>query len=157
LKKENLVAGLIFLVFSIFLYVETLRFPSPPVQGTGLAFWPRFLLIMLMCASLLLIYSGRRQEGNEAAEGAKRADKDIVIKKPLYAIAVSVLFMVLFKVTGFAFSIFLYFLAITVIVDPDLRPSRLCMRGVQALGVVMLVYVVFGLFLRVNLPKGIFF
>ncbi|MFZ5946178.1 MAG: tripartite tricarboxylate transporter TctB family protein [Bacillota bacterium] len=160
MKKEDVIAGIIFLTISVALFLQTLTFPAPPVQGSGPSFWPRLLLIILAILSIALIVSAFRNKIISAVINVDIKEKENAKKKmskPLWGIISAVLFVLLFKKLGFFLSTFFFLYALTFIIQFDLTPKKILTRALQSSLLVGVIYLLFGFFLKVNLPKGILF
>lgn len=159
LKREDVFIGVVLSIVSVVFFINTYTFPVTPVQSAGPAFWPRVLTVILFCLSLVLIIGGvikrKRQKQN--------ANKDYTPKpilKPMIAIAISMLFVALFKKLGFVITTFSYYLAMSLVIKQKIEykniKSWLSML-LQSSAIVGLIYFVFKVFLNVDLPSGIVF
>ncbi len=135
--------------------LDTYTFPITPVQGAGPAFWPRLLSILLIILSVILIISSFKNE-EKSVDKPKKANY-----KPYIGILLSVLYFLLFRKVGFVVMTFFYFCGLSVLTDglksgfPNIK--GLILMVFQSAVLLGIVYFIFRVFLRVNLPQGMFF
>ena len=150
MNKRDIGFGVLFILLSIPLFLETFNFYNPPQQIAEPALWPRIVLVLLVLLSLGLIYTGFKGKPQEKSEGHRGGDLRVAL-----AMVATVLFLEAFKPLGFVFSILLYFLAITYILEPTKDPKVFVVRLIQATVLVVLIHFIFGVALSVRLPHGI--
>jgi hypothetical protein len=158
-KKEDIIAGIIFMGISIFLFIQTLKFPKPPVQGTGPSFWPQVILTLMVIFSIALIINGLTSRKTGAA-GTARPKVALNVKsvpKSVWGILVTTLFVFFFKQLGYMLSTFFFLIILINVINFDLRPKKLITSAIQSLLMLGMIYLIFDVFLKVNLPKGSFF
>ncbi len=137
------------------MFIDTYTFPVTPVQGAGPAFWPRLLSILLIILSVILIISSFKGE-EKSTDSSKKINY-----KPNIGILLSVLYFLLFKKVGFVVTTFFYFCGLSILVQGS-ESSFSNIKGLalmifQSAVLLGIVYFVFKVFLRVNLPQGMFF
>lgn len=155
MNKKDFIAGIVFIIISVVMFLDTYTFPITPVQGAGPAFWPRLLSILLVILSVILIINSfKSQEKN--VDKPKKANY-----KPYLGILLSVLYFLLFRKVGFVVMTFFYFCGLSILADDSETgfPNKkgLLLMVFQSAVLLGIVYFVFRVFLRVNLPQGMFF
>ncbi|NPV43594.1 MAG: tripartite tricarboxylate transporter TctB family protein [Firmicutes bacterium] len=163
MRREDFIAGIIFMIISITFFVTTFTFPKTPVQSTGPAFWPRLLSIMLFILSVSLIINSFRSKilstiANIDLEETKKRRKALI--RPITGIVISMLYVFLFKKVGFAVTTLLYFTSISMLVrkDSSFKDIKAMIPVlIQSSILVGIVYSIFRVFLKVNLPHGLLF
>lgn len=150
MNKRDIGFGVLFIIISIFLFRETFNFYNPPQQIAEPALWPRIMLVLLVILSLGLIYSGIKNKPEKKKEKSRAGDTRVIL-----AMVATVLFLEAFKPLGFVISVLLYYIAITLILEPTKDPKTLGIRFLQAAILVLFIHFVFGKALSVRLPHGI--
>jgi putative tricarboxylic transport membrane protein len=165
--RADVGAGVLLFALGILILAGT-----PGIEAThttdplGPRFLPRLLAIILMFLSAWLIVDGARQMGGkhakDAASGAawERAEDEPIPPTPaadtgkrrvLLIVAAMALYVGLMPLIGYEIGSVLFFLAMLWIAGQR-RPVMLI---VQAVGTMIVLYVLFGVILGINLPEGI--
>jgi len=155
LNKKDFGAGVIFIIVSIAMFLTTYTFPITPVQGAGPAFWPRLLSVLLFILSIFLILGSFKGKGSTFYGGK-------INIKPYIGILLSILYFLLFRKIGFVVATFFYFCGLSLLTVDSKKHGLLNFRSLilmvgQSVIMLGIVYFLFKVFLRVNLPRGIFF
>jgi putative tricarboxylic transport membrane protein len=137
-------ASLFLLALSIFFSVQSYSLGMGNVHNPGAGFIPFFSGIALGCLSLTAVIktTGKKRE---------RVDSGGNWKKPLWVLGSLTIYVILFERLGFLVASFL-FLIFSLL---NFRPRRLLGILIVSFVTVSLSYIVFGLWLRVQLPKGV--
>lgn len=157
---KKLLPAIVFIIFSVILYVETFNFPVSRGNDIGSAFWPRLQIYLLVGLSLLYIISVYRNRDKPEGEGEETAEEDASYKKPskaVYGIIIFIGFAFLFEILGYIISILLLYFALAYVMYGDQFKHRLKNVVLQAVVILAVVYVIFPVVLNVRLPNGIFF
>lgn len=165
MKIKDLMIGCLFLFISCLFFIATFSFPTPPVQAAGPAFWPQIMSITLGVFALALISKSIYELKKEKKVSMSRAKKsspkvDTVtegIKRPVKGMMATGLFIFLLHYFGFIIGIVIYFIIITIILNPKYSWRRLTLAIIQASILIITIYFLFGEFLNINLPTGIVF
>lgn len=144
MTNNNRVFSVFLLIAFIALYFVTLSFPQKA------AIYPRGLLIVGMTCVLALFISTFIGKNDEEKKVFINRDE---LKKLLISIALMVVYVILLTVLGYAVSTFLYMLIQIWVLKPEKKISYL----IVALVSTAILYVGFGIFLKIWLPKGLFF
>ena len=164
MRIRDRVFGCFLLVVCFLLYNETKEFPVPGhFKSSPPALWPRMVLTLLAALSLALIIISVREHlkepKGEKAQGHKidfRAIFASINKRVVAAIAVTLVFLFTFRPAGFVISCFVYFIVLTMILEPTKKIKTILYRVAQAAALIVFIYFVFCKGLRVQLPPGPF-
>lgn len=159
MKASGIVPAGIFILLSVFLFLETNKFPVRPGQDVGIAFWPRLLLILLLILSVVLIITTIKDSLNSHEDSTFVKWKGRIFKllKPVLGMLSCVAFVFFFKELGFVISSFFIFIILAGITHEKLSLKKFSGIVIQAIVMVAVVYLLFGELLNVGLPQGIFF
>jgi putative tricarboxylic transport membrane protein len=144
MTNNNRIFSVFLLIIFIALYFVTLSFPDKS------AIYPRWLLIVgMVCVAALFIstFIGKNDEEKKVS-----ITKD-ELKKLLISIVLMIMYVILITVLGYAVSTFIYMLVQIWVLKPEKKVSYL----IVALVSTAILYVGFGIFLKIWLPKGLFF
>lgn len=153
-KKHKILSGLVFIAFSIVLFIETQNFPLPNGRDIGSAYWPRILIFLLIAFSVILIiqaFVSKSPEDNSPDDERKKVNY-----KPLLGIFSIVLFVVFFEILGFVISIFIFYILSNLILREKMNLKTFGFVVVQAISLMIIIYLLFVQLLSVSLPLGIF-
>jgi len=146
--------GLGLLAFSGWLYSNLGKIPANPLVPIGPAFYPRFLLLVILVLSLGLIVQSLLLSGKEG--GSEKIAPRIALKKyrpTLLGFFIFGLYVLLLPKLGFLLSTTLFVAGLQWLLGPP-RWQRLAGSAVLGLGTALFAYLVFELYLRVLLPRG---
>jgi hypothetical protein len=147
-------AGLILLVISLALVVQSLSLPSLPIVPVGPGFFPRIVLIFVACASIGLVAQDvlkrRRSEEAGLAPAAPRRNYGIVI----VAFAIVGSYVLLLPLLGFRVATVMFVAVLQAALDRPRTLRRWTELGAIALGTALITYIVFERYLLVLLPRG---
>lgn len=146
MKKSNLVIGSILILVSAFVWIYSqVVFPEETAVTVGANFFPRVLSAILSVLAILLML--QRPDG----EQWKPSFKDPSFQRVMIAIASCILFTVLLKPVGFILVSCLILVGLMFM----LGFRKYWMMAVIALGVSVVVQVLFEHVLGVVLPYGV--
>jgi len=146
--------GLGLLGFSGWLYSNLGKIPANPLVPIGPAFYPRFLLLLIILLSLILILQCLLVYGR----GKKREEIAFRLwlknyQPTLLSFFIFGLYVLLLPKLGFLLSTMLFVTALQWFLGPPLW-QRLPRSALLGLGTSFIAYLVFELYLRVLLPRG---
>ena len=144
MTNNNRIFSVFLMMIFITLYYVALSYPDKST------IYPKGLLAVGMACVVALFISTFIGKNDE--EKKVFINRDELIKL-LISIALMGLYVILITVLGYAVSTFLYMLIQIWVLKPDKKISYL----IVALVSTAILYVGFGLFLRIWLPKGLFF
>ena len=157
MKKLNIVFSVVLIAVAAFFFFYADTFKMLPGQTEiGPGAFPKAVCVGLAVCGVLLIIQELRKGGSEKAE--------LFSKKLLIGIAAAVVYFVLLKILGFVLdSIWVVFVMMALLLNEPFKKARSCassgvnwplMLAVSILAPVVL-YAIFGMFLKVPLPNGI--
>jgi hypothetical protein len=149
--RSESISSAALILFSIFIVIESRDYPLGTVDNPGPGFLPLLLGAVLGLMSILLLFKtlikGRSRICDTSWPGRERFLKISVIFTGI------LLFTLFLEVTGYLLNIFLLFLILLRPVGRQKWPSSL---GIS-IGAVLISYLLFDWWLRVPLPRGIWF
>lgn len=145
------VAGLIGLVFSLWLFVLAGDLPRSALVPIGPGFYPRLVLGLTALASLALVVS--------SLVAASRAGAAPPVARANYALVTSAfvlfgLYVVALPLFGYRLSTVLFVALMQVAIEPPRSRRAFIVVGVVALATSLVTYLVFEHYLQVLLPRG---
>ncbi|MDD4437201.1 MAG: tripartite tricarboxylate transporter TctB family protein [Tissierellia bacterium] len=144
MTNNNRMFSVFLMIVFIALYFVALSFPDKS------AIYPKGLLIVgMICVTAMFIgtFIGKNDEEKKVF-----INRDELIKL-IISIALMILYVILLTVLGYAVSTFIYMLIQIWVLKPEKKISYL----IVALVSTTILYVGFGIFLKIWLPKGLFF
>ena len=149
--RSERISGLVLILFSVLIMVESRKYPIGTVDNPGPGFLPMLLGFVLGLMSLALWIKTWIKVKTQIQK-TSWPDRQGLIK--IIAIFIGILlFTILFEVTGYFLNIFLLFLLL-------LRPigrQRWSMTLMISIGAVLVSYLLFDWWLKVPLPRGVWF
>ena len=148
MKKLNIVFSVVLIAVAAFFFFYADTFKMLPGQTEiGPGAFPKAVCVGLAVCGVLLIIQELRKGGSEKAE--------LFSKKLLIGIAAAVAYFVLLKILGFVLdSIWVVFVMMALLLNEPFKKAWPLMLAVSILAPVVL-YAIFGMFLKVPLPNGI--
>lgn len=146
MKKPDIITGLIGVLISIFVFIETSKFPKDIVMGIGPGFFPRILAELLLIASVILIIQAIKRKTEETTEKFDLKDKNI--QRSGIVLLVTILYFLLLKPIGFIIGGIIYLFVLMFI----LKKRNYFMMILIASGVTTGIFLVFKMILHITLP-----
>ena len=151
------------------LYRETGNFMDLPMfVASPPHLWPRIMLGLLAVLSAMLVAVNAKEllkeKKEKKPEGAPQGVREKIDlkaffaanKKVVAAMVATLAFLFLFIPLGFAITCFVYFVVITMILEPTRDKKVIIFRVAQSLALIILIFLVFTKGLSVQLPSGPF-
>ena len=138
MAKKNRITAIVVIVLSIFGLMEAKSYP------TEAAAYPLAILLMAIALSVILLVTKPR---------VKTKPGNIVYRQLYGMIAFTIAYYILIRVIGYYFATLLYVLVSMYF----LKERNLIVLASVSVGFVVVLYCVFGLFLRVPLPHLVLF
>lgn len=138
MAKKNRITAIVVIVLSIFGLMEAKSYP------TEAAAYPLAILLMAIALSVILLVTKPR---------VKTKPGNIVYRQLYGMIAFTIVYYILIRVIGYYFATLLYVLVSMYF----LKERNLIILASVPVGFVVVLYCVFGLFLRVPLPHLMLF
>lgn len=161
MRKDGIV-GLLLLLMSGWVFLQTREIPHPPFTPLGPAFYPRVLLALLGLLSLFLIASdltkGWRRRGVPEEERVPMPLKAwIVHSSPVLAcFTTTFAYVVLLPILGYPLSTGLFVASLFGLLGPK-RLKQVPLALLTGVATAALTYWIFEVYLRTLLPRGILF
>lgn len=145
MKKANIIISIFLIIISIFLYYQTITWEKDP------ATLPRLMLGVIIFLSILLIIRSI----------TKNPKKNNIIKKMskqsffriFIVTCITFLYVTSINLLGLYLSTLIFLIIVLLYVG---EKNKLVIIGVPILFSIF-IYLIFGLFLHVDIPQGIFF
>lgn len=157
-SKRDIISGAVFGTGAIILYTYASGFPMREGQAAAVSpgFYPKLLAVLLAVLSIIQIVTSiisRRKE----AETLPPIWKD---KRSLRLFAITlgalIAYPFVMRLIGFAFTGFIFLGALIFALSEGSRKGKqLVMIGVITVGISVLTYLVFRVFLRIPFPTGL--
>ena len=138
MAKKNRITAIVVIVLSIFSLLEAKSYPAEA------AAYPLAILLMAIVLSVILLVTKPR---------VKTKPGNIVYRQLYGMIAFTIAYYILIRVIGYYFATLLYVLVSMYF----LKERNLIVLASVSVGFVVVLYCVFGLFLRVPLPHLVLF
>ena len=147
MKRNDIIAGIIFIVLGIFIFTQTIRYPAPLEKGhPGPGLFPNILALLFIGFGLALVLKARKltSAGVEITPGPRK------ISNSLFVLAIVAFYIVVVNFLGFLVtSAVLLFLLMK-----KLRVTIL-KSAIASIVITLFVNLMFSKILRVPLPWGI--
>ena len=147
------IAGLILLVVSLLLLVQSFQLPSLPIVPVGPGFYPAIVLSFMAAASALLVVQDvikHRAPAEAGASDAPRRNYRLVV----IAFAIVGAYVALLPLLGFRLATVLFVGALQAALDRPKSARQWAVLAAIALGTALVSYFVFERYLLVLLPRG---
>ena len=142
-KQRDYACSVLFLIFGIFMFIQSLSIHSMMDKDVGSGFVPK---IVISAIKLLLTFLSKK------SEEAKKSDEDIM--GGLLTIVLLAIYVVLFKPLGFILSTFIYlFFQITLLSTEKNR--NLILFGIISVVAPVVIYALFVYVIKMPLPTGL--
>jgi putative tricarboxylic transport membrane protein len=147
------VAGLILLVVSLVLLVQSFQLPSLPIVPVGPGFYPSIVLFFMAAASALLVLQDVMKHRTPAAAGASDAPRRNY-RLVVIAFAIVGAYVALLPLLGFRVATVLFVGALQAGLDPPRTARQWAVLAAIAIGTAVVGYFIFERYLLVLLPRG---
>ena len=148
-KQRDYACSVLFLIFGICMFIQSLSIPSMMDKDVGSGFVPKIVamaIIVISAIKLLLTFLSKK------SEEAKKSDEDIM--GGLLTIVLLAIYVVLFKPLGFILSTFIYlFFQITLLSTEKNR--NLILFGIISVVAPVVIYALFVYVIKMPLPTGL--
>ena len=143
-KQRDYACSVLFLIFGIFMFIQSLSIHSMMDKDVGSGFVPKIVamaIIVISAIKLLLTFLSKK------SEEAKKSDEDIMG-------GLLTIYVVLFKPLGFILSTFIYlFFQITLLSTEKNR--NLILFGIISVVAPVVIYALFVYVIKMPLPTGL--
>lgn len=142
--KENIISSVFIYLMSIYFLVKSFDLPIESAK------FPRMVSILLIILTTIYVFL---QSMKNNCQESKQKGKDLVIKKLIYVIITTTLYLISLGVLGYLISTPIY-LAVTMILLGSKNKKTIFLVSTIS---VVLIYVGFKVLLNVPIPQGILF
>jgi hypothetical protein len=151
LQNRDKLSSLFLILFSVLVCTGSSGYAIGSLRKPGPGFFPFIggLILGILSLSHFLLLTARRKKGTERGESVTPGGKWSNIILPLVVLFA---YPLLLSVIGFVLTTFLFFVVLLRCVEPVRWPTALKV----SVGVTILSYAFFQLWLKVQFPKGIF-
>jgi len=151
-KNKEILVGIIFLIGSLYILYEITQFPvtAERYRSLGPDVFPKFMAGTLCFLSIMLLIQGLRKAQTPILTFNLFSTAAL---RMFSIIAFLVIYMMFVETIGFILW-GLIFMALVQVILGERRPGVIVLISVAVIGAVYLVFVIF---LKTPLPKGIFF
>jgi len=149
LKKADIIAGILGILLSFYIFMESAKFPEDNVLLMGPSFFPRILAVLMLIMSIALIVIALMGKSAKTAE--KLDIRDPGIQRSIIALVATVIYLLLFKRLGFILDSILYLMFLMYL----LKLRNYVQMVLVSIGVSVAVYFIFKVGLSITLPLGI--
>ncbi len=161
IKRDSWLTCLVCSLTGIFVFVDTFGYPMMKSQGFGRGpgFYPQVLAGTLIGLGLLTLIQGvRRKQPRSSTPAEAPGAVPAVTYWPVAALMLlSVASIVAMKYIGFLLSGFLLTFFSVILIRASLKGRRVVLGFIYSIGMMALVYVVFEVFVGVQLPGASLF
>lgn len=149
------------LLIGAFVFIDTLSYPIVRTQGFGHgpAFYPRILAGVLIALGLAFLYQGlrRRRTDREGAAEQKAPAAELTYRPVVLFMALCVASVLSMRYLGFLVSAFLLAFLSTLMIRASFKAPHVALGLLYSAAMITLVYVVFSVFVGVQLPGSALF
>jgi putative tricarboxylic transport membrane protein len=143
MQKDDLVTSILFLMFTLGAFIESMKLPFGRVSAPAAGFFPAVLAVLLALTSLFIFVEALRGSHDHVAQG-----KPLKWKKILLTLGSLLVFGFVFERLGYLLATFFFIIFLLRAVE---RQSWRLTLSV-ALSASLVSYIVFGLLLGTPLP-----
>lgn len=148
MKKNDIIFGSIFIVLGIFIFTQTVSYPSLDKGHPGPGLFPNLLAILFIIFGGVLIYKARRPLTAEEEEAALPTQKRVT--NAFFVLGIIIVYVAVVDIVGFLVtSAILLFLLMKRLGAPTLRGA------IASICITLFINIMFLKILRVPLPPGI--
>lgn len=149
------------LVLGLFVFIDTLRYPDVQGQGFGQgpAFYPQLLAGILIILGAIITLQDTMRKKQPIVPHDKPLKSPV---RPRYApvammMTLTIILVILMKYLGFYLSGFLLTILTVLMIRGSVKGRHLVMDLLFSIGIIILAYLVFAVFVGVDLPSSIIF
>jgi putative tricarboxylic transport membrane protein len=149
MKKNDIIFGLIFMALGIFIFTQTVGYPSLEKGHPGPGLFPNLLAILFIIFGGVLILKARRPSTPGEEEEAPRTVRKKIVNA-FFVLGVIAVYVAVVDIVGFLVtSAVLLFVLMTKLGTPPLRGA------IASICITLFINIMFLKILRVPLPPGI--
>jgi putative tricarboxylic transport membrane protein len=148
MKKNDMIAGSIFIALGIFIFTQTISYPSPEKGHPGPGLFPNILAILFIGFGGSLIFKAQKllsKDEMEVTSGPKR------VSNALFVLGIVTVYVILVDSIGFLITS-----AVLLFVLMKILGVTLLRSAAASITITLFINLMFSKILRVPLPIGIF-
>ena len=149
MKKKDIIAGLIFIALGIFIFTQTVSYPSLEKGHPGPGLFPNLLAILFIVFGGVLVFKARKPtslpEGSPEVPAAPKR-----IFNAFFVLAIIVIFVAVVNIVGFLITS-----AVLLFVLMKRLGVTILKSAIASLVITLFINLMFSKILRVPLPSGI--
>jgi len=150
MRKLNLISGVIWLILSIFIFYKSIHLEIGKFYSPGAGLFPFLTGIFFGLLSVVFIFETLWRK--PAAEEEKRIWAiDINWKKIILTLLIMIIYSLLLERLGYLLATF----ALMLFLFKHIGPERWPVAIISSIITVTLSYMIFGIWLQVQLPEGL--
>lgn len=161
ITRDSWLTGSVCALTGVAVFIETLSYPSVQGQGFGRGpgFYPQVLAGTLIGLGLLSVLQDLWKKKPVSTGHGGRPDTvpDVTYRPVAALMALSVLSIMAMKVLGFLLSGFLLTFCSVILIKASLKARSIFVALLYSIGMMALVYLVFDVFVGVQLPGSSLF
>ena len=148
MKRADIIASILGIALSLFIFYLTSGFPEDQVVRVGPAFFPNLVAAGLGIFSALLLLSALTRKDIDNYQ--RFSFKNRGIQRSILSVAATVVYCLLFEVLGFITCSILYLIFLMIL----LRDRQYIQITITATTVTVAVFYIFKVLLNISLPMG---
>ena len=151
MKKADQISGIVLLLFSLLVIAESAQMPLAVEFAPGYGFFPFWLGILMAILSVLLVVNGRRRPADD--QDAKPVFPHWEALRSIIAILAGLgVYVLLLEVLGYVVDTLLFVAFLMNVGGRSTRRTTILVAVVTTVA----LYMIFQVWLGINIPKNIF-
>ncbi len=160
-RRDTWLTFVVCLVFGIFVLIDTLGYPSVKGQGFGHgpAFYPRVLAGVLVGLGLLVLIQDilGKKRLHDVKTDQTDVQIDITYRSIIIFMVLCIFSIIVMKYVGFLLSGFILVFVFSILIRASFRIIDISLVFLYSAAMMALVYIVFDVFIGVDLPNSSIF
>lgn len=155
--KADRYIGLILVVFSVFMYVQTFKFPPAMLGTLGAGFFPKILFTLLAGAGISLVLSSfMRKERSLATDGASLKTILQTHSRVIWSFVLIFFYIIAMYYFGYLWATLGFTISLMWLLGPR-KIKNLPLIIIVSCGMTFIIYYSFLKLLQIFLPEGVVF
>ncbi len=148
MKKNDILAAILFIALGVFIFTQTIHYPSPPEKGhPGPDLFPNILAFLFIGFGIALILKARKVGPNETGDNSQKPTR---ISNAFFVLGIVIVYVAVVNKVGFLItSAVLLFSLMKKLGVTNLRSA------IASVAITLFINLLFSKILRVPLPYGI--
>lgn len=149
MNKPNIIAGILGMLLSCYIFFTAMKFPKPPATLLGPDFFPMILSLGLFIFSLSLLVQAILKKCN--VEYEKMDIKSPEVIRSSMSLVATLIYVLLMQFIGFITATIIYLLFLMYL----LKNREYVKMGIVSIVVSIIIYLLFKNLLHITLPSGL--